>query len=67
MSWDVLVEIELDEGTLKYSINGVSPSGGPYDGVVESIGDVVREVTPAGGVSPHSIVLCFTQGRRRNH
>jgi hypothetical protein len=61
MSWDVLVEIELDEGTLKYSVNGVSPSGGPYDGVVESIGDVVREVTPAGGVSP--IQSCYVSLR----
>ena len=57
MSWDILVEIELDADTLKYSINGVSPSGGFYDGVVDSIGDVVREVTPAGGVSP--IQSCY--------
>ncbi len=59
ISWDLLVEIELDSKTLRYSISGSSSKDGYYDGKIISVSDIAKDIIPGGGVSP--IQSCYIE------
>ncbi len=52
MSYDLLVEIALDTGTERLSLYGSKTAAGVYEACIDSVSDLVREIKPAGGVSP---------------